>query len=421
MARARQYLLVAPSEMSTGEAVTLARMAEDLASAGSSCTFLTSQGARRYIEPGFPGQVQSFGDSLQENQRLWAHVMERTRPDAIVFADYPLLFFSSGSSPLVDERWVDALERAGPALFTLDHLGYAQKQRIVAFGPPHMTFGMEVTAALPAKMTVLLPCPINDPAPSLDRRGLPFRSGPAQTISEAERRAVRARYVEDDHTILVLHSAPGWAVHLARELRLPHYQFLYPILAEMFQGLDRPVVVVSVSSGAMPAPTQREGFRAFDVPPMPPGDFERLIAASDLMLTDNAISASLGKAVCLGRTGAVLVNSLSIAQLYERRDESGARWAAAIEAEHSGAIFPWDVFPIWNADDLDRLGFGAGHPFRRCTPRIEIFGGDATRASLAELLGDSARRRQLADAHRDYMGRVAALPAPAQVLAAALV
>ena len=420
MARARRYVLVAPSEMSTGEAVTLVRMAEDLASAGASCTFLTSQGARRYIEPSFPGQVQSFGALLQDNQRLWTEVMERTRPDAIVFADYPLLFFSSGSAPLVDAHWVDALERAGPALFTLDHLGYAQKPRIVAFGPPHMTFGMEVTAALPANMTVLLPCPINDPAPGPERRGVPFRSGPAQTISEAERRAVRARYVEDERTLLVLHSAPGWAVHLAGELRLPHYQFLYPILAELLQGLDRPVVVVSVRAGAMPAPIQREGFRAFDVPPMPPAEFERLIAASDLMLTDNAISASLGKAVCLGRTAAVLVNSSSFAQLYERRDERGARWAAAIEAEHPGAIFPWDVFPIWNADDLDRLGFGADHAFRRCTPRLEVFGGDATRASLVELLGDSARRRQLAEAQRDYLGRVAALPAPAQALAAAL-
>ena len=224
MASAR-YLLVAPSEMSTGEAVTLVRMAEDLEGAGSSCTFLASQGVRRYIEPGFPGQVQTFGESLQDNQRLWTDVIARTQPDAIVFADYPLLFFGSGSVPLVNDQWVDSLELAGPALFTLDHLGYAQKPRVVAFGPPHMTFGMEVTVALPESMKILLPCPINDPAPGSDRRGTSFRSGPAHEVSESRRRSVRARYVEDDRTLLVLHSAPGWAIHLARELRLPHYQY----------------------------------------------------------------------------------------------------------------------------------------------------------------------------------------------------
>ncbi len=420
MARARKFLLVAPSEMSTGEAVTLVGVAEDLESAGSSCTFLASHGIQRYIEPGFPGQVQTFGESLQDNQRLWADVMARTRPDAIVFADYPLLFFVSGSVPLVSDQWVDSLERAGPALFTLDHLGYAQKSRVVAFGPPHMTFGMEVTAALPQSMKVLLPCPINDPAPGSDRCGLPFRSGPAHEISEVRRRTVRARYVEDARTILVLHAAPGWAVHLARQLRLPHYQFLHQILAELFRGLDRPVVVVSVGSDPLPTPSRPDDFRVFNVPSMPPSDFEGLIAASDLMLTDNAISASLGKAVCLGRACAVLVNSSSVTELYDRRDEPGARWAAAIEAERPGAIFPWDVFPIWNRDDLDRLGFGEGHAFRRCIPRIETFGGDATRATLSELLGDSALRDQLADARRDYMRQVAALPAPAQALAAAL-
>ena len=104
---------------------------------------------------------------------------------------------------------------------------------------------------------------------------------------------------------------------------------------------------------------------------MPPDDFEVLIAASDLMLSDNAISASLGKAVCLGRACAVLVNSSSITELYERRDEPGARWAAEIEAERPGAIFPWDVFPIWNYDDVDRLGFG----------KLRTLSGDAPRAS----------------------------------------
>ena len=65
--------------------------------------------------------------------------------------DYPLLFFSSGTPPLANDAWVEELERAAPALFTLDHLGYAQARRIVPFGPPHMTFGMEVPRRFPLK------------------------------------------------------------------------------------------------------------------------------------------------------------------------------------------------------------------------------------------------------------------------------
>jgi hypothetical protein len=420
MARARRFLLVAPSEMSSGEAVTLVNIAEDLARSGASCSFFTSQGARRYVERAFPGRVQSLGGSLQDNRRLWTQVIEETRPDAIVFADYPLLFFSSGSVPLADDEWLDALERAEARLFTLDHLGYAQGQRIVAFGPPHMTFGMEVTAALPASMEVLLPCPINDPAPIPGRRGRAFRCGVAGEISETERRAVRARYLGDDAGLLVLHTTPGWAVHLARDLGLPHYRFLSELLAEMLAGLRHRVVVASVNADGLLAPAQIRGFRAVNVPPMPPDEFERLIAAADLMLTDNAISVSLGKAVSLDVPCALLANGSSITELQERRSEPGARWAYSIEQERPGAIFPWEVFPIWNRDDLDRLGFGADHAFRRCTARLESFGGDATRATLAELFEDGPLRKAIGDARREYMLQVAELPTASQVLASAL-
>lgn len=420
MARARRTLLVAPSEMSTGEAVTLLSVAKDLRQAGASCTFVASQGASRLIEPAFAGRVRVLGHCLHDNQKLWNDAVEETRPDAIVFADYPLLFFKSGNAPLADDHWVHALERNGCALFTLDHLGYAQKPSTVAFGPAHLTVGIEVTAALPSAMEVLLPCPINDPAPIANRIGRPFSCGVPQAIDHAKLRQLRARYVEDDDSILVLHSTPSWAIHLASALGLPHHRYLSQILADMFVGLGRPVTIVSVSAAGILAPTQLPGLHFVNVPSMPPEDFECLIAAADLMLTDNAVSVSLGKAVSLGRPSAVLVNGASCAELFGRRDEAGARLAMAIENERPGAIFPWEVFPIWNRDDLQRLGFGDGHAFRRCAVRIEAFDGAAARAAIAELVGDSELRRSVADAQRAYMQQVAALPAPSQLLASAL-
>src|SRR5512134_72717 len=420
MPRARRFLLVAPSEMSTGEAVTLLNVARDLAGGGASCTFITSEGARRYIEPAFPERLQTLGGSLRENQSVWTQAIEQARPDAIIFADYPLLFFSSGSVPLADDTWVGTLERTGAALFTLDHVGYAQRQRIVPFGPPHMTFSMEVTPALPPSMQVLLPCPINDPEPHPDRRGRPFRCGVAHEISETERLAVRAQYLDDEQSLLVLHTAPGWAVHLARDLGLPHYRFLSELLAEMLAGLKRRVVLVSVHAEGLLAPVHISGFRAINVPPMPPDEFERLIAASDLMLTDNAISVSLGKAVSLGVPCALLANGSGITELQERRGEPGARWACAIEQERPGAIFPWEVFPIWNRNDLDHLGFGDEHAFRRCIARLETFGGDATRARLVELFGGGPVRKSTGDARREYIRRLAELPTARQAFATAL-
>lgn len=416
---AARFLLVAPSEMSTGEAVTLAAIGEDLERSGNELSFLASPGANRYLEPRFGGRVQRFGDSLAANQKLWNETLARERPHAIVFADYPLLFFSSGSVPLADDDWVESLERSGCTLFTLDHLGYAQRERIVAFGPPHMTFGIEVTRALPAQMRVLLPCPINDSTGD-GLRGVPYRSAPGLEITEAERREVRARLLDDDRALLVLHTTPGWAVHLARGLGLPHYAFLAELLVEMFAECHRPVVVASVSGDALLTKTQRAGFRTINLQPMPPADFERLIAAADLMLTDNAISVSLGKAVALGRPCAVLANGLGIADLDALGDTPGARWARSIERERPGAIFPWEVFPIWSGDDLERLGFGADHAFRRCAARLELFGGEATRTRIAELLDGGPLRTAIDDAQREYLQQLRALPSASDALAKAL-
>jgi hypothetical protein len=405
--------------MSSGEAITLAGIGEDLERAGSTVTFLATKGASRFLEPRFGGRVQAFGDSLCANQRLWNATLARDRPLAIVFADYPLLFFSSGSVPLADDGWVESLERCGCALFTLDHLGYAQGERIVAFGPPHMTFGMEVTRALPARMQVLLPCPINDPARS-GLRGMPYRSAPVSEVSDPQRREVRVRLLDDERALLVLHSTPGWAVHLARGLGLPHHAFLGELLAEIFADCARAVVVASVGSDRLLNESRRGRFRTVNLLPMPPADFERLIAAADLVLTDNAISVSLGKAVCLRRCCAVLANSSGIAELDALGDAAGARWARAIERERPGAIFPWEVFPIWNGDDLERLGFGEDHAFRRCAARLELFGGEATGAQIAELVDGGPLRARIDVAQREYLQLLRALPSASVALAKAL-
>ena len=274
MPRTSRFLLVAPSEMSTGEAVTLMHVAEDLERDGASCLFLVSAGARGFVEPRFPGQVHVLDGSLESNQRRWRELLDAWLPEAIVFADYPLLFFSSGTPPLANDAWVEELERAAPALFTLDHLGYAQARRIVPFGPPHMTFGMEVPAPLPPQMNVLVPCPVHDPGVVHGRRGLPFRAWSARNFPQAEVQAWRSRLLNNQDGQLVLYSTPAWAVHLARELALPHHRFLAPWLAEAFGGTKKPVVIAAVNASELLAPAVVDGIRMANVPPMPPAKFE---------------------------------------------------------------------------------------------------------------------------------------------------
>jgi hypothetical protein len=238
-------------------------------------------------------------------------------------------------------------------------------------------------------------------------------------VGAPQRQEVRARLLDDERALLVLHSTPGWAIHIARGLRLPHHAFLTELLAGMFADCARPVVVVSVSGDRLLNESQHGGVRTVNLEPLSPAEFEHLIAAADLVLTDNAISVSLGKAVCLRRPCVVLANGSGIAELDALGDAPGARLARAIERERPGAIFPWEVFPIWNGDDLERLGFGADHAFRRCAARLELF-SDEARAQIAELVDGGPLRARIDDAQRDYLQQLRALQSASVALAKAL-
>ena len=150
-------LFVAPHESSTGEAITALGMARALRLEGIDCEFLVSPLCARLIAPEFPHRVSEFTDSRAANQELWLSILARFAPDAIVFADYALLSFESGTAPLIDGAWVSALEQVDCLLFTLDHLGYASGSGPVFFGPPHLPIGVFVPPPLPGRMRILLP------------------------------------------------------------------------------------------------------------------------------------------------------------------------------------------------------------------------------------------------------------------------
>jgi hypothetical protein len=417
---AGRVLFVAPCTHSSGEAVTALHVARDLRSRGIDCWFVASAGAARLLVPAFDGRVIVLGDSLAANQARWRAAMTDIAPDAIVFADYPLLLFASGAVPLADARWVDSLQAFTGALVTLDHLGYAQRRQAVFFGPPQLTFGAEVTAELPQCMEILLPCPTHEPGPVRGRKGLPVRYWePPRALPEERVVELRRRYLDDHEGLLMFHSTPSWATRLAAQLGLPHYRFVPTLLQRHLGGVDGPVTVVSVNDGTLPVPALAHGVRFVHLAALAPSEYEALLAAADLVLTDNAVSASLGKAVRTLTPCALLRNTFELAVLMDRAPEDPtAAIAVAIENERPGAIFPYDVFPVWDERALDQLGFGYAESYGRTFARLELFGGEATRAAIAALLFDAATRAALRTAQRDYVTALEALPSAAEAIAA---
>lgn len=405
-----KVLFVTPSEISSGEAITALHMAENIAANGGTVRFLASNFTAAFLRNQFPSQVVEMTAYIDQNRENWTRCLDEFRPDVIVFADYALLFFSSGTPPLADEVWVSSLERVGATLTTLDHLGYAQRPISMYFGPPHLSSQCETTPALPSRMHILLPCPVQEPSNVPGRRGSPFRYWELPLgIDESERRSVRRTYVRDESERLILHSTPNWAWQFAKRFGLPHYECMTEIFEYYFAGLPCSVTIVSVNHGSLLKAPSRTKVRIVNLAVLPKDEYERLLFSCDLMITDNSVSVSLGKAVCSQRPCAVLRNSYTLLQLLGLAEEPLRRIIMSMERSRVGSIYPYEVFPIWSRADLDQLGLFDQNTLSEGIAAVELFGGEATREQLCQLLINQETRETMQAKQRSYVERLETL------------
>jgi hypothetical protein len=405
-----RVIFVTPSEVSSGEAITALHTAENVRVNGGEVRFLSSAFTARLLKDSFPEEVTEFTPDAKTNAEIWESSLNQFRPHAVVFADYPLLFFSNGTAPLADDAWVHKLEETDAVLVTLDHLGYAQRPMSVYFGPPHLSMHCERTPELPKRMRILLPCPLNEPSKVEARIGTPFRCWHSPPrLSEDQRRATRALYSRDDGDLLIFHSAAGWAARFANRMQLPHYRFLTDMLEHYLSTLERRVTLVSVNNGNLLASSNHENIRVHNLAPLTKDEFERLLFACDLVITENSISQTLGKAVCGLTPAAVLLNSYSLPELLAGTEEWLRELLSKLEGIKLGSIFPYEVFPIWRREDVEDLGLFEQNSFAEAFARLELFGGEATREQFAQLLLDEQTRADLRSRQETYVNRLSNL------------
>jgi hypothetical protein len=405
-----KVLFVTPMETSSGEATTALQMASTIAARGVEVQFLASPFTAAFIAPLFPGRVVEFSRDGTRNREIWAATLREYRPDVVVFADFPLIFFSSGAVPIAErDQWAASLEEAETCVLTLDHLGYAQRPVELFFGPPHLSIQREALPELPERMEVLLPCPLNEPSPLPGRRGAPFRVWNLPLGIAAERRTqVRERYLRDEEELLVFYPVSTWALRFVDAYALPYYRFLPHLLAQHLAGLARPVTVVSVN-GALPEEPGGRQIRFLNESFLPPGDYDELLLSADLVVGENKVSTTLGKAICGLIPCALFRNSFRLRELLERLHGTLRTLVLEMEAARAGSVFPFDVFPIWSREELDLLGLFDRNSIGDAFEQLEIYEG-ASGIQLRRLLADAEARRQLRERQSSYVDRLTALP-----------
>jgi hypothetical protein len=411
-------LLVAPVEVGSGETVTARYLAALLVRNGHHVHFLASAFATRFLQDEFAGQITALGMEGPANVKTWSSTLSEFRPDVIVFADYPLMFWRTGLAPLAREpNWVKSLLELDIPLVTLDHFGFAQGEMGIFLGPPHLTHEYHRFEAIPERMQIMLPCPMHSPVEVAGRKGTPFRYWDVPlTIAPQVRAATRSKYLRHPDDLLLVHIVSNWAWQSAENLKLTFYRYLGNLLLHYLEPLGRGVTVVSLNNGSLLGSASRNGVHVTDIGPVTPPEFDALIFSSDLMLTENKVSISMGKAVCGLQAAAVLKNSYGVLDLMGQC--SGPVWevVSAMERDRLGSVFPFDVYPTGMRDTLDSIVLYRDNPLTEGFAELEVFGDATTESALAALLTDAATRQGLQQKQKRYVDALAAIDDGATVL-----
>lgn len=412
-----KILFVTPNESGSGEAITALHMADQLAQSGHEVRFLASEFTSRFLRRSLGDRVEELSRDPAENRRSWSRLVSRFQPRTIVFADYPLLFLSSPGRSMLEGADAFDLDSVDAALVTTDHLGMAQGPLTLSFGPPHLELTTESLPAPPERMRILLPCPLQSPHHVPGRRGVAFRSWDVPLgATRAQRNEARRRVLDDPGELLVFHSVPTWAQAFCRRHSLPYYRYLSRILAHYLAGQHRPVTVLSVNGGSLLSPMSERDLRIVNLGQLEPSEYEALLFASDLLITDNRISVTLGKAACGLHPCVALRNSYRLGELLERSDDSLRRLLLEMENERLGTTFPFEVFPIWSRQDLRALQLFEANPLVDSMITLELYGGEETRRALWEALTDEGCREALRSRQRLLVESIGRLPSAEEAL-----
>ncbi|MCL6448795.1 MAG: DUF6365 family protein [Armatimonadetes bacterium] len=423
-----KVLVLSLSEHSLGELHNAILFARQVAKAGGTVLFLATGNHVSYTrEAGFP--VLPWRKSRGENAALVREQLAAFRPEAVLLADYYNLFLEE---PVVDPEMLARLElpvatfdsmnfAPGPTLLEKEIFRESRYSR--AFGP-----GGRFSALLPPvppEMAVLRSCPVNRPVKepgilpvALYREHL--------FLPQGRRNGVRRRLGLDPDEKLVLLARSSWA-HLAVKIRameralstrFSYERILQHLLCLYLREAPCPVVVMGVGPQAAFSGGE-EGVRFASLPFLGMAEYQELLLAADLFVTDNITSCSAAKAAVGGVPVLVLVSSLtSNGDGTYRAPFPLAKEAVTLlrqwEKAVPGSIFPFRVFPFGWVRELAPLL--QNNPYLDALVTAEMFDIRGTGEKIRGLLTDEGVKNALAARQAGYRRLLQSLPGAPEAL-----
>ncbi len=405
-----KMLFLAPSRLARGDAAIAADLARQMPRKRIQVGFVSSaESLPQLHDLGMP-TLPLTGATPEENLAILDRVVRGFRPDFLVAADA----FAVNQSCDWTGLTIDLLrERYDCPVGSIDRLGWPAADYTADF---YGGVRVRLPRLLDGCDLVIRTCPPHAPAageptgPAVLYAGLHpgglrdggLRRAAVDDVLQAPDIDVTGRPVVFIANSDWEHRNPRHSVDVARLIdALPR------ILHSHLAALGRPVRVVHVGPRAWRFPVADTiEYRHFSR--LPYAMFHARLAASDLFVTTNTLSATLGRAVLAGVPSLALQNASTV------QDGTGPGWLTQA-APQLGTAYPFRVAPLGWYDLLEPLL--SGNPYRDCFATAEIFDREAVRERMSGLLDGAAELRERQARFRDLL---AGLAPPVDVLRAVL-
>ena len=423
-----KVLILSLSEYSLGELHNAIFFARQVRDSGGEVFFIVPPGHEKYTrETGF--QVVIWQNKSTANEGFVRQVIAEHRPDVVVLADYYNLFLEK---PVINPELVIKL---GIPVATFDSMNFAPgptllEKEILRKSRFGQTFakGLQFCTQLPAlppELAVLLTCPVNKPVQQAGALTVTLYKEPL-FLSAGRRAEVRSRFGLAPGEKLVMLAKATWAylavkiraMEQSRALRFSYGHFLQQLLQLYMQEIPSPVMVLGV--GPQMEFNRGEGqLRFASLPFLGLEEYQELLLAADLFISDNITSCSVAKAIMGGIPALVLTSALisngdgtyqAPFDLQQPVQSLLQKWEKAVP----GSIFPFLVYPFgWHRELAPLL---QDNPYREALVETEMFVARGTGKIIASMLLDEESKKALADRQSRYCQTITALPGAVEAL-----
>ena len=409
----KKVLFIAPAYFGTGETVNAVIVAQQLRKRHIECIFIVSAYGENFVKNNnFDYFI--FTDDKRKNIEFTKEIIKKENPDVVVVADYYLFYLSK---ELPKFLWIGFLEDLGVTTITFDSIGLGREfpSRNYILTPelfPPRTHN--ILYRVPSFVeTIICPSPpFNNVKNLKDVQCGRLYSDDFTTVHH-DKDNMRKELGVKDNLKLIFHPIPKWSLSTFG-VSSPVY---YPVLTDivMFHlsqvDCDTHLVCVNPSHHTL----YREGgriqvqnyeFLPFDL-------FMKYLFSSDLVITDNLLSATIGKAI-LNRVPVLLLgNTYYIEDAFslERIGTMGEDVLSLVKA-HVKRSQRFPVTPFWGAFKDDY----AARDIQKTLIQEELFNSKGIQEKMKDILTDSCTQEALRRNQDEYVREIQSLPTMADIV-----